>query len=60
MKKFLNIAWLIAITTSWISFAVATWFWADKPYDYGLLMLMIIWFVVSLVLFLVGYRLRNQ
>jgi hypothetical protein len=63
MDKFLSFVWFIATTTSWISFGVASWEWADSYnggiYDSGMLVLMILWFVMSLVLFLVGLRLRR-
>lgn len=60
MEKFINFAWLIATTTSWISFAVASWFWADDSFDRGLAILTILWFVMSIVLFVIGYKMRNQ
>ena len=58
MNKFLGFAWLIATVTSWISFGVASWEWADNP-DSAMLTLTILWFAMSLVLFLIGLRLNK-
>jgi len=60
MDKYLKFAWFIATVTSWISFAVATWFWADDLNDQGMLTLMILWFVMSLTLFVAGLRFRKS
>ena len=63
MDKLLSFFWFIATVTSWISFGVASWAWADSYrsglYDGGMFVLMILWFVMSLVLFLIGLRLRK-
>ncbi|HJR81080.1 MAG TPA: hypothetical protein VJ821_13475 [Anaerolineales bacterium] len=58
MDKYLKFVWLIATVTSWISFGFASWEWADN-FDSGMLMLMILWFVMSLILFMVGLRFRK-
>ena len=58
MNKFLGFAWLIATTTSWISFGVASWEWADNPTN-AMMTLTILWFAMSLVLFLIGLRLNK-
>jgi hypothetical protein len=63
MDKFIGFFWFIAMVTSWVSFGFASWEWADGyksgSYDSGMLVLMILWFVMSLVLFLIGLRLRK-
>lgn len=63
MEKLIHFFWFIATVTSWISFGVASWEWADSYsggiHDNGMLVLMILWFVMSIVLFLVGLRLRK-
>jgi hypothetical protein len=58
MEKHLSIAWLFATIVSWISFSVASWFLADD-FEIGTLVLTILWFVMSLVLFGIGMRLRK-
>ena len=64
MDNLLRIAWFIATVTSWISFGVASWEWADsyqgRIYDSGMLVLMILWFVMSLILFAIGLRFRKS
>jgi hypothetical protein len=59
MEKLLGIAWLFATLISWISFSVASWFWADDISNSGMFVLTILWFVMSLFLFLVGLRYRK-
>lgn len=59
MDTYLKIAWFIATSTSWISFCIASWEWADSP-DRGMLMLTILWFVMSLILFVVGMLFRRS
>jgi hypothetical protein len=58
MEKYLGIAWLVATLISWVSFGVASWFLADD-FEMGTLVLTILWFVMSLVLFFIGLRLRK-
>jgi hypothetical protein len=58
MEKYLGIAWLIATVISWISFGVASWFLADD-FEPGTLVLAILWFLMSVILFLIGLRLRK-
>lgn len=58
MDKFIGIAWLIAAVTSWISFGVASWTLADD-FETGTLVLTILWFLMSIFLFLIGLRLRR-
>ena len=58
MDKYLSIAWLVATITSWFSFGFAFWEWADS-YDPAMLALTILWFVMSVILFLVGLRYRK-
>jgi hypothetical protein len=58
MEKYLSVAWLVATITSWLSFGFASWEWADS-YDTGMLTLTILWFVMSVILFLVGLRYRK-
>ena len=59
MEKLLGIAWLFATLISWISFSVASWFWADDISNSGMFVLTILWFVISFILFLVGLRYRK-
>ena len=59
MEKYMGIAWLIATVISWISFGVASWFLADD-FETGTLALAILWFLMSLVLFYIGLRLRKS
>ena len=59
MNTYLKFAWFIATVTSWLSFGFASWQWAGS-FDPGMLMLMILWFVLSLVLFVIGFRFRNS
>jgi len=59
MDTLLRIAWFIATVTSWLSFGFASWEWADSL-DRGMLTLMILWFMMSLLLFLVGLRFRRS
>ena len=56
MEKFLGFAWLVATITSWISFGVASWFLADR-FEIGTLILTILWFLMSVILFFIGLRL---
>ena len=58
MEKYLSIAWLVATITSWLSFGFASWELADR-YDPGMLALTILWFVLSVILFVVGLRYRK-
>lgn len=58
MEKYLSIAWLVATITSWLSFGFASWELADG-YDPGMLALTLLWFVMSLILFLIGLRYRK-
>jgi hypothetical protein len=59
MDKYLRFVWVIATVTSWISFGFASWEWADG-FERGMLTLMILWFVISLILFAVGLRFRKS
>ena len=59
MNTLLRIAWFIATITSWLSFGFASWEWANS-FDRGMLMLMVLWFVMSLILFAVGLRFRKS
>lgn len=59
MEKYIGIAWLVATIVSWISFGVASWILADD-FEIGTLVLTILWFVMSLVLFFIGLRLRKS
>lgn len=59
MNTLLRIAWFIATVTSWISFGVASWEWADS-FDLGMLVLTLLWFVMSLILFAVGLRFHKS
>ncbi len=59
MDTLLRIAWFIATVTSWLSFGFASWEWA-ADFDRGMLSLMILWFVMSLLLFFVGLRFRKS
>jgi hypothetical protein len=58
MEKYIGIAWLIATVISWLSFGVASWFLADD-FETGTLILTILWFLMSIFLFLIGLRLRK-
>ncbi len=58
MENYLSIAWLVATITSWLSFGFASWELADG-YDPGMLALTVLWFVISLGLFLIGLRYRK-
>lgn len=63
MDKLISFFWFIATITSWISFGVASWGWADSYAgrdDNEMLVLTILGFVMSLVLFLIGLRLRKS
>ena len=53
MNKYLQIVWFIATVTSWLSFGFAYWQWADD-FNRGMLALTVLWFVISLVLFIIG------
>ena len=59
MEKYKGIAWLVATVMSWISIGVASWFLADD-FDTGTLVLAILWFLMSVVLFYIGLRLRKS
>ena len=63
MDKLTSFFWFSATVTSWISLGVASWEWADSYgsgiHDTGMLVLTILWFVMSLILFLIGLRLRK-
>jgi hypothetical protein len=59
MDTLLRIAWFIATVTSWLSFGFASWEWAGNS-NRGMFSLMILWFVMSLLLFLVGLRFRRS
>jgi hypothetical protein len=59
MQKYMDIAWLIATMISWISFSTASWFLADD-FDTGTLVVAILWFLMSVVLFHIGLRLRKS
>jgi hypothetical protein len=56
MEKYLRFAWLIATITAWLS----SWNWAEDVDNPGMQALTILWFVISLVLFLVGMRFRKS
>ena len=58
MDKYINVAWLIATVTSWISFGFASWQLAEDL-ELSMLILTILWFVMSIFLFLIGLRLRK-
>ena len=64
MDKLISFFWFIATVTSWVSFGFASWQWAESydgtVFNNAMLVLMILWFVMSLVLFLIGLRLRKQ
>ena len=60
VDKLLSFTWFVATLISWISFAVASWFWADDISNVGMFVLTILWFVLSLTLFLIGLRLRKS
>ena len=59
MNKYLQIVWLIATLTSWLSFGFASWQWADD-FNRGMLALTVLWFVTSLVLFIIGLWFRKS
>ena len=59
MERYIGIAWLIATVVSWISFGVASWSLADD-FEPGTLVLTILWFLKSLILFYIGLRLRKS
>lgn len=59
LEKYLGIAWLVAMVISWISFGVASWFLADD-FETGTLVLALLWFLMSVILFWVGLRLRKS
>lgn len=59
MDNYLKFVWAIAAITSWLSFGFASWEWAHH-FDRGRLMLMVLWFVMSLILFAVGLRFRKS
>jgi hypothetical protein len=59
MEKYVGLAWMIATVISWLSFGVASWFWADDFNNVGMVVLLILWYVISLLLFLIGLRFRN-
>ena len=59
MNKYIGITWLVVTLISWVNFAVASWFWADDM-EPGLLVLVVLWFVISLILFLTGWQLRDR
>jgi hypothetical protein len=60
MEKYLGVVWLFATVISWISFGVASRFWADDVNNIGMLVFTILWFVISLVLFVIGLRFRKS
>ena len=59
MDKFLGFAWLVATVTSWISFGVASWELADRL-ETGTLILTVLWFLMSVILFWIGLQLRKS
>ncbi|HMZ07333.1 MAG TPA: hypothetical protein PK078_06915 [Anaerolineales bacterium] len=59
MNKYIGITWLVVTLISWVNFAVASWFWVDDM-EPGLLVLVVLWFVISLILFLTGWQLRDR
>jgi len=59
MEKYLRFAWLFATLISWVSFSVASWFMADD-FETGTLVLTILWFLMSVFLFVVGLRMRDS
>ena len=63
MDKLISFFWFIATVTSWVSFGFASWQWAESydgtVFNNAMLVLMILWFVLSHVLFLIGLRLRK-
>ena len=59
MERYIGIAWLVAKIISWVSFGVASWFLADD-FEAGMLVLTILWFLMSLILFYYGLRLRKS
>jgi hypothetical protein len=58
MEKYLGIAWLVATVIPWVSFGVASWFLADR-FEPGTRVLAILWFLMSVILFWIGLRLRR-
>jgi hypothetical protein len=58
MEKYLGFAWLVLTITSWISFGVASWTLADD-FNSGTLVLTVLWFLMSVILFAIGLRLRK-
>jgi len=60
MERHLGPAWLIVTVISWLSFGVASWFWVDEIGNSRMLLLTILWFVISLLLFIAGLRYRNS
>ena len=58
MDKFLGFAWLVATITSWISFGFASWELVER-FETGTLILTILWFLMSVILFWIGLRLRK-
>ena len=59
MDKFLSFAWLVATITSWISFGFASWELADS-FETSTLLLTVLWFLMSVILFWVGLQLRKS
>ena len=59
MNKFLGFAWFIATVTSWISFGFASWELAER-FETSTLILTILWFLMSVILFWVGLQLRKS
>ncbi|HSL27948.1 MAG TPA: hypothetical protein VK900_02010 [Anaerolineales bacterium] len=59
MNKYLQIVWLIATVTSWLSFGFASWQWADG-FNRGMFVLTLLWFIISLVLFMIGFWFRKS
>lgn len=59
MDNYLKFVWVMATITSWFSFGFASWEWAHD-FDRGMLTLMVLWFVLSLILFMVGWRFRKS
>jgi hypothetical protein len=59
MDKYINIAWLFAVATSWISFGVASWEWADHGGSRALLFALF-WLVMSVAIFYAGFRAQKK
>ena len=59
MEKYIGFAWLVLTITSWISFGFASWNLADD-FNAGTLVLTILWFLMSVILFWIGLRLRKS